>query len=314
MIKQSKNKRRDLKDFIIEQIEKSGFTLERYAINLLIKNGWSVYPSTHFHDKDSDTDREFDVWAEKEVFLTDEKKFRFLLLKFRLLIECKKIPGNAWIFFPGPVLKGATFSSHPRVYTLLDAFDLEPDILIPTIALDFHYQKGFFSSGYTEVVINEELSNKQTNNLMGSIISIVKATCEEKNSYLNDEGVIDYVGRLKAGEVLEWVNNGSPMSICYVFPIVIFEGKMFSAKFPLSKENLNEASYVRHMSEYKSANYAEYAGIDIVEKRFLPEYVKEINNDIRLLTKAMRKQGHEVIRSISEQIVQKLKPDSLPRH
>jgi hypothetical protein len=280
---------------------------------MLVKSGWRVYPNIHFRDRDLNTDRELDIWADKEYFLElGPTAGELLVLRFHLIIECKKIPGNAWIFFPKPVEKGLTPIFFPRMYTLLDAFDLESEDLPVHLMTPLHYRRGFPSRGYTELILREKLSNKKRDNLWEAMVSVVKATSEAKNVYLNDEGVIDVVDKLKGGQVLSWVDCGSPMSICYVFPLVVFEGKMFAAKFPLAKENLNETSYVHCQNEYKSAKYDEYARIDIVEKRFLQEYLKEINNDVDSLTKTMREHGHEVVSTISEQIVQKLRPDSLP--
>jgi hypothetical protein len=126
---------RNEKKFIIDQIRKSGFSLERHVVNSLIEDSWDVYPRAHFYDKDFNKDRELDVRAEKTVSIEDLQ----LLLKFHLLIECKKIPGNAWIFFEGPTAQGTTFLGYPRLFTFSDIFGIENELLPPIF--DLHYKK-----------------------------------------------------------------------------------------------------------------------------------------------------------------------------
>ena len=46
-------------------------------------------------------------------------------------------------------------------------------------------------------------------------VKLMKATYEERNAFLNDD--FDYVIEdLKKGEVLDWVESGSPMCIYFV--------------------------------------------------------------------------------------------------
>jgi len=291
----------DLKDFIIEEIERTGFTLERYTANLLTKKGWDVYPSAHFHDRDLNKDRELDIYAQKELYLFDGA----LVLKFELLIECKKIPGNAWIFFPGPVQRGIKFLLGPNMYTILNGLDLTFDGPIPLEFLFSNHSRGFFSSGYSEVILDEKLSNKNSNNIFQALTKIIKAASEQKEMYLNS--IAGEIEDLKGGNVLQWVGEGSPMTITYVFPIVVFQGKMFSAKFPLNRENLNETGLVNYYGEYMSANYTKHSDIDVVEKQYLETYLQELSDDIRAIRKAAIKDDKAVMKRISEIIIENVK-------
>jgi hypothetical protein len=137
----------------------------------------------------------------------------------------------------------------------------------------------------------------------------MKATDEEKVVFLNDEDFDFEIENIKRNP-LDWMESGSPMCIYFVFPSIIFEGKLYSAKFPLDEENLFDTKYVHFWGEHKSTNYLKAAAsIDVVSKEFLPGYLKMIAHDIDLISRQWQSNGSKMVESISQGIVKKLKPD-----
>jgi hypothetical protein len=84
----------DLKEKILEDIEKTGFVSELKAVSMLIKNGWSAEHGTTYEDKDENRNREIDIVASKVKYV-NELGFR---LTFYLVIEVKKST-RPWIVF-----------------------------------------------------------------------------------------------------------------------------------------------------------------------------------------------------------------------
>jgi hypothetical protein len=297
----------DVKDFIIRKMEQSGYSLERFVANLLAKNKWEAHPSTHYHDLDSNQDREIDIFAMKEELLEEQR----ILITFYLVSECKKIPGNAWVFMPGPYSPHATFLHAPQILTLLDIYNLSLDTL-PQSVFNLTKKTDFFSSSFSEIIINEKISNKKENNLFEAITSLVKATEIAKEDFLHSESVLEKRECIET-KLMEWIDYGSWMNIAFVFPLIVFEGEMFSAKFPLSKQTLLKQDVVHHFTKYNSAKYSRSMCLDITTKEFLPQYVKWLEKNLRLITESMKNDIEGIREEISEKIGMKFKPDLVPK-
>jgi hypothetical protein len=85
-------------DFIKKELKKKGYPLEHFVQGILDSKEWYVQPNAYFLDKDTQKGREIDIMAEYECseFSTWTSFFP------RLLVECKKMLGNAWVFFSTP--------------------------------------------------------------------------------------------------------------------------------------------------------------------------------------------------------------------
>ena len=59
---------------VADAIEKSGFPLEVEMMELLESRGWSVFPSTFYHDKDDDQFKEVDLIGDKALFLQSRRE------------------------------------------------------------------------------------------------------------------------------------------------------------------------------------------------------------------------------------------------
>lgn len=305
--------KRNKKAFIIEEIEKKGYPLEKNVIAILREKGWDTYPSVHFYDKDSGKDRELDIRAEKEIHL---EALDQLLVNIRLLIQCKKIPGNAWVFFEGPMANQTIFAGFPKIITVLDAFEhVSHECLryIVSPVLELHYHQGFLSSSYCEIILDSKISNKRDSNLWEAVVSLIKAIGAETQECLQHECISDLIDELKKGQVLDWASEGAPQCIYLVYPLVVFEGEMYSAKFPLNKKNLNKTNYIHLFTNYKSANYREELSIDVIEKQILCKYLNMIENDLDLFKKCLEENGETFINEQVKTLVDELKPGLLEK-
>jgi len=275
--------RKTKKGFIIEEIEKSGYPLELYISGILKDQEWSIFPNQYYYDKDSGKGREFDIRAEKEYLLNELDS----VLTIRLLIECKKIPGNAWTFFEGPHLHGGSIASFPTMVTILDSFDINSNdamekIWVPLLDESLHYDKGFFASGYKEIVLDRKQSKKSDiSNIWDSEITLIKTIPSERQDCLSEEIMVSLVDDFKTDGFDSWHSSKAPQCIYVLFPLIVFQGDIYSTSFPLSEKNLKETDYICLNRDYKSANYKFSGTIDILKKDYFKHYLIELERDFQ---------------------------------
>ena len=277
------------KEFIIEEIEKSGYPLEYYVSGILRDQEWSVFPNQFYFDKDSGKGREFDIRAEKE-YIIDELD---AVLTIRLLIECKKIPGNAWVFFDGPQLQNTRIASFPTMVTILDAFGINSEdatekIGVPLLFENLHYDKGFFASGYKEIVLDRKQSKKSDiSNIWDSEITLIKTIPSEIQDCLSDELMALLIDGFKTDGFDSWHSSGASQCIYFLYPLIVFQGDIYSTSFPLSEETLKETDYICLSRDYKSANYEFKGAIDILKKEYFEKYLIELERDFRKIKQSI---------------------------
>jgi hypothetical protein len=273
---------------IVEQLAISGYPLELFIKEILLNDGWLVWPNQYYLDKDDGQAREYDIRAEKQIYMNKNDS----ALNFILLIQCKKILGNAWVFFGGPQTRAYEHSivSFPKMVTLLDAFKVKPsdalsEIAKPLLDKHLHYDSGFISSGYAELVMNVEKSKKSGNhNLWESEITLIKVVDSVSSDCLSHESMRYSMEDLEDQGSDKWFGSGAAQSIFFLFPIIIFEGDMCSVKLPLVEENVKEENYVKLFKMLKSEHYNFSGTIDVVTKGFFENYLKLLNDDINNFT------------------------------
>jgi len=256
-------------EFIKNELKKKGYPLENYVQSLLYGKKWQVYPNAYFLDKDSKKGRELDI---KAMYEHPDFKTRTSFFP-RLLIQCKKIPGNAWIFFSTPSYSPINIL-HSGLTKWLDAF--EHGIFSDTGS--HNYQT--FATNYCEIVTDKATSNRKENNIWESVITLIKASSQEIEKDFADSQ--QYL--LETGSFEEFAKH--PSEIIYVFyPVIVFEGDMYEAKFVDNTVILEQRDYVRLFVDYDSGHYKGQFCIDFLNKLKLVDYIDEIEKDMDILDK-----------------------------
>ena len=93
-------KKRELKQFIEEQIKMTGFTTEIDVIEEIEAKGWDYVAPHNYYDRDEDKWRDIDI-VPFRCFPDIEGEARYKLC-FDLAVECKKSSNHAWVFFVRP--------------------------------------------------------------------------------------------------------------------------------------------------------------------------------------------------------------------
>jgi len=295
-------------NFIKNKILESGFPLEFYVSSVLSTSGWRVYPNSYFLDKDEMKGRELDIKAESDE-IEIETSQGYVGIKIFLLIECKKIPGNAWIFFKVPSSSFAPQLSYSMFdflfqrtddisYTSSSYGDIRANHEMPTHFDNFFVSESHLAfTNYTEIIVNEKESNKRTDNLWSSIITLVKAISQTQQDFF-----AVYEFEEKEGYLRQSVQKGGYLqdTIKFIFPVIVFEGKMVEAVYKQGDIQLKNCDYVPLNINYKSGNYEGEYFIEIVHKTFFEEYFKTIENDREILKIRAKKYSEGYLKELKE--------------
>lgn len=80
-------------------VESSGIITHHKSLDILRQDGWSALVSPYYHDSISDTVRETDLIAEKQVNLSDQLWQSSRSINIQLFIECKYIKQEVLFWF-----------------------------------------------------------------------------------------------------------------------------------------------------------------------------------------------------------------------
>ena len=103
--------------------------------------------------------------------------------------------------------------------------------------------------------------------------------------------MVDLIEELKDRGVFEWAESGTPQCLFFIFPVIIFEGRMYAAKYPLTPQNLMETTYVCYSCTYRSLNYKGNFDIDILRKSYVDEFLAKIGKDMNIIKYKLEKEG-----------------------
>lgn len=232
---------------------------------------WHVQPNAYFLDKDTDKGRELDIKASFDEF-DSSGSWTFLV---DLLIQCKKLPGHAWIFFSNPS------PPHRRIlrYCLNDFLEFGY-YSIYDIKGTCYGKNAVLATNFCEIIMDSKKSNKKDDNIWECVITLIKATSQELNDaktdtkqYLEDWTSFD-----------EFVED--PFELVQIFyPLIIFEGQLYEASFDGNDISLEPKDHIQLSVDYISGRYKGLFCIDVITKQRLPKYLEDISNDIRIFDK-----------------------------
>jgi len=260
-------------DFIKKELKKRGYPLENYVQSLLVGKDWHVQPNAYFLDKDTDKGREIDIKAYYDDFKFNSWSY-FIL---NLLIQCRRLPGNAWIFFSVP--------KRSAVYVPICKWGQADFLRFPAPGIfkleKTHYdQSEVLATNYCEVIIDKEKSNKRDDNIWECLVTLIKATSQE----LEDARVDSKEHLQDLGSFDEFVKD--PFELISVFyPVIVFEGKMYEASFSEDKIKLHRREYVQVFVDYRSGRYKGKFCIDVVTKERFSQYLRNVMKDLMVFDK-----------------------------
>jgi hypothetical protein len=274
----------DETEFIRDELKKRGFPLESYVERLLTDSGWHVNSNVYFMDKESNKARELDIEANFDKFAPST----WTMIVFNLLIQCKRLPGNAWVFFSHTSESKRIDTFHKCDLTdFLRKDDKWSPLKFAVFDLeifgsnDTHVVKrDAVATNYCEIIIDEEKSNKRTDNIWKSAVTLVKAVSQELDKSLCSEK--QYLDEdLESGAFLK-----KPFDVAEVFfPIIVFEGKMYEATLLNDDVRVQKVNYVQLRVDYESGHYKRDCVIDVVTRDRFSSFMNDVVNDFPVFDK-----------------------------
>lgn len=276
-------------DYLKELIGQSGFPLEieiaSFLESMKTSMNWEfmeVCMGAYYLDEDENKGKELDIKAEIPVFCEEKikgKQVDSASIFIDLLIECKRIPGNAWVFFKTP----QKIFSDVKSTSVLDSLEWNSRAHVDFAYLtDIHYKHAQKAILRHEYILDRKTSNKRNDNLFDAAISLAKATNYELETTI--ETLKSEVKTLSTEEydLLKYA--------LLFYPIVVFDGKMYLAEKTeeYGQMDLTPTDYVCLSFNYLSRNYNTKLCIDIIQRESFKKFFSSILVDIENLRKALK--------------------------
>jgi len=291
------NGRKELKDYLLEEIEKSGFPLEIEVSSVLEDQNWVVLNNQPFRDPDEDKLRSVDILGFHEPTASDSARYGPLAFSPRLLIECKKSISHAWVFFSRPE-RSKVFLMSGQVYDFPKAFSTEAyrnkDKLSPIglFSYDYYFNSLVSSSRgmrhihyadfdnvaitYDEYDIQSNSKRRRTKSRK-EIFEAVNQIVKFQNFDMEES--IRAPGRIKSA-----TSPFFPIELSFL--AIVLDGGLFEVTVEDNKPSIEERDHVLLYYRYRpSKSFVNLDfWIDIVKREFFPAYVRKIHRDISLIS------------------------------
>jgi len=311
------NKKR-LEGFLVNEILKSGFPLEIEVSSILENQQWIVLNNQPFRDPDEDELRSVDIVSFRSPSTYEQPKNLPFGFSPTLIIECKRTPSHAWVFFTRPQITKA-FPMDGHVYNFPGAFSTkafkERNQLEKSGLFSYEYFFNYYADPSEGVKHIHYFSFDRVAIAYKEYrISEFVITDKEKTELENKKGSKNRIDRgAGRNDILEAINqlvkfqnfdmNESIMSPGRIrgatspfFPVelsflsIVIDGKLFEAAVDQAKITLEERKHqvYRPRGSFSNLNF----WIDVVTKEYFPEYLSIVTRDISMmLSKVVSKQS-----------------------
>ena len=286
------SEKKELKDYLLEEIEKSGFPLEIEVSSVLENQNWVAINNQPFRDPDEDELRSVDILAFHEPTASEYARYGPLGFSPRLVIECKKSISHAWIFFTRPE-RTKVFPMSGQVYDFPKAFSTEAhknkNKLSPIGVFSYEYyfnsfadsSKGMRHIHYADfdnvAITYDEYRIQSDAKKRKEIFEAVNQVVKFQNFDMEES--IRAPGRIKSA-----TSPFFPVELSFL--AIVFDGRLFEAIIKNGKPMIEERKHVLLHYRYRPRNSFVNLDfwIDIVKKGFFPTYLTKIHRDISLIS------------------------------
>ncbi|TKJ47579.1 hypothetical protein CEE34_02930 [Candidatus Aerophobetes bacterium Ae_b3a] len=223
-----------LEEKILREISKTGFPLELRVSELLNDIGYYVANNLYYVDLDEDKGREIDLRALRNYDFKIESKQYFI--RHCLLIECKKSSEKPWVIFTSPE------TPYDPGYLDVDCSGADFDVNIKGLQKDFDQLKNIHPFCKYErrgrSFFEPFKKNPTGEAIVKALMSTVKASIGMRDN--------------------KFASGGT--SVCFFYPIVVFEGKLFEAylnegKIEIIKTDRLMVSFFYESPKYKNERF-----------------------------------------------------------
>ncbi len=245
-------------DKIKKEIEKSGFPLELYVINICSKKNTGRMPNVRYIYKGNL--REIDLYAFfEEINLNPKEGENLQYTTTAMIIECKKSKDKPWVFFSSGMYQSTDVFCFTKY---MSDFDLyfnreEAYLLLGQIYKNLgknHYMDKRMPKciTYFEAFKNPSIPSE----IYKAINSVLSFLCYKRESVSKRRNELGF-------------------STEFFFPIIVFDGPLFEARVEGDKVNVKEQNHIQLRTDYNEEMFI----IDIVKKEYFEKFFGLIEED-----------------------------------
>lgn len=257
---------------IIDEIKMSGYPLEIRITNVLKSYGWIVLNQECYVDYETGKLRTIDIIATKRVDISKSSIFDRILIE--LIIECKHSLERHWVFFIGekerefkfPIMIVKNIGKPKKEISYYD---------VNNILANSHYYK-LQSPDNVAIVSHETFKGeKKPSTIFEATNQVLKALIYQ---YTKSRKMIS--------------TNLSPSILIIFYPIIIFDGYMFKCRIEDNEPKIFETDYIQYIVNHRALDNpfsTECYLIEVMKDKFLPKYLQKIDEELRILRKAIEK-------------------------
>jgi len=244
-------------DFIKREIEKTGFDFEDKVTSKIKELGnFDVQTSYDFIDWQTGEPLELDVRATYKVTSSP------IQIEYVLLIECEKVPGNAWAFIKSTgdaITSKNALSMWDDIDTISRQQELV-EILKPMTKVNAPVADSY-SNRFKEIVVDSKIPNNRDNNIINCTRKLAKVIYFEKRAHERNNAIL--------ATQVEDIDN-----VKIYYPMIVFDGDIYEATM-LPSLKVRQISSV-HLNKLSIENKQEIQmTIDVVNFENLQQFLKK---------------------------------------
>ena len=245
-------------DAIKREIEKSGFPLELYVLNICSKKNTGRMPSIRYIYEGNL--REIDLWAFfEEINLNPKKGENLQHTSVNMIIECKKSKDKPWVFFSSGLYPSTDVFCFTKY---VSGFDLyfrreKKHSLLSRIYKNLrknHYMDKKVPRCITYFEAFKDHSSPSE--IYKAIDSLLSFLCYKRDSFLKRRSELDF-------------------STDFLFPIIVLDGSLFEARVNGDEINVEEQNHIQLRTDYREEIFI----VDVVKKEYFEKFFNLIEKD-----------------------------------
>jgi len=273
-------------DYLKKKIRETGYPLE-IEISSMLDDKWTVINTDTYFDKDEKKMRDIDIAA----WQLSPNTWLPIALRTALVIECKKDDSFAWVFFTRPM----DFEWYGNVDgQYLDEIQIITKNAEATQIADIIFKKAkLHYAGMKRVAVAFEQFFMKGN---------------KKNFKIKKNEIFEAENQLKKyiSSYFEQIAKAKIdiYRIEMLFPIIVFDGKMYEAVIENGKIHVSESKHVALMTSYRTpySIWERSFLIDVVHRDYFPNFLKVLDEDTKSFKKVVRGNKRRIEREVERAI------------
>jgi len=258
----------EMKDKIKKEIDKSGFPLELYVLDICSKKNTGRMPNIHYEY--GGKLKEVDLYAFFEEILIDPKEGENLQhTSTSMIIECKKSKDKPWVFFSSSMHKSMDMFCFTKYVSEFDLY-FKQEGEYPLLGQIY---KGLEGNHYMDKAISKCITYFEAFKRQSSPSEIYQAV----------ESVLSFLRYRREF----YLSKFEKLGYCsdFSFPVIVLDGLLFEARLEKGEVVVTEKNHVQLRTDYDEEVFI----VDIVKKENFENFFRLIEKDHLSFVKSINK-------------------------